>query len=147
MAYKQQQIEEIFDRIMEEIINGRSLRTILKDEGMPAPKVFYKWISEDDVKGKQYARACEHRADSIFDEIIEIADQSEYDTSTDEFGNEKQNHEWINRSRLRVDSRKWIASKLAPKKYGDKLDVDHTTLGESINIISLGSGKKPDGTT
>lgn len=146
MAYKKEQIEEIFNRIMSEIIHGRALRNILKDEGMPAPETFYVWLDQDESKSKRYARACEYRADAIFDEIIDIADDSSNDTEYTEQG-EKPNHEWISRSRLRVDSRKWIASKLAPKKYGDKIDVDHTTLGESINIISLGSGKKPDGIT
>lgn len=145
MAYKKEQIEEIFNRIMSEIIHGRALRNILKDEGMPAPETFYVWLDQDESKSKRYARACEYRADAIFDEIIDIADETDNDTIYDiETGAEKPNHEWIARSRLRVDSRKWIASKLAPKKYGDKIDVDHTTLGESINIISLGSGKKPD---
>ena len=151
MAYKKEQIEEIFNRIMSEIIHGRALRNILKDEGMPAPETFYVWLDQDESKSKRYARACEYRADAIFDEIIDIADETNNDTIILDLGDgivsEKPNHEWIARSRLRVDSRKWIASKLAPKKYGDKIDVDHTTLGESINIISLGSGKKPDGTT
>lgn len=146
MAYSEAQIDEIFNRIISHIINGRSLRTILKDDGMPAPETFYRWLSDDEKKSKHYARACEYRADAIFDEIIEIADDSSQDTDHTEFG-EKMNSEWVNRSRLRVDARKWIVSKLFPKKYGDKLDIDHSTLGESINVISLGSGKKPDGTT
>ena len=147
MAYSKEEIEEVFSLVMTRIIEGESLRAILRDKDTPSPETFYKWISEDDTKAKRYARACEYRADAIFDEIIEIADETSNDTIIDDDGNERPNHEWISRSRLRVDSRKWIASKLAPKKYGDKLDIDHTTLGESINIISLGSGKKPDEAT
>lgn len=144
MAYSEEKINEIFSQIMSHIINGRSLRTILKDHGMPSPETFYRWLNDDDKKAKHYARACEYRADAIFDEIIEIADESERDTIVHDDGRETANSEWINRSRLRVDARKWIASKLAPKKYGDKFEVDNKHEGEIIITRRVINGK--DGT-
>ena len=134
MAYTQVEIETLFNNILIEIENGKALRNILKEDEMPSTQTFYRWIDEDEEKSKQYARACEVRADAIFDEIIDIADDTSQDTIS-KGDAEVQNSEWISRSRLRVDARKWIASKLNPKKYGDKTDI--TTNGKNINSTIL----------
>ncbi len=75
----------------------------------------------------QYARAREAQAEVRADEIVDIADDESGDFTTDEDGKRVVNHEHIQRSRLRVDARKWVASKLLPKRYGDKLQ--HTGEG------------------
>jgi hypothetical protein len=144
MAYSDKERDIIFDSIVSEIEEkGSALRNILSKPDMPSSRTFYKWLDEDIDKVKQYARATEIRAEKLFDEIIDIADEKSNDTYTDETGKEYTNHEVINRSRLKIDARKWVLSKLNPKKYGDK--IDHTTDGEKItNIISLGSGNKPE---
>ena len=67
-------------------------------------------------------KAREAQADALFDEILEIADDSRNDTVHGENG-DTPNHEWIARSKLRIDTRKWMAAKLRPKVYGDKIDV------------------------
>lgn len=61
--------------------------------------------------------------DEMADEIVEISDETGKDTLTDADGNDRPNTEWISRSKLRVDSRKWLMSKVAANLYGDKLDV------------------------
>ena len=150
MAYSIEEIEDIFNKIIVEIENGRALRKILKeDENMPSTQTFYKWIDEDEVKSKQYARACEVRADAIFDDIIDIADDSSGDKKVVESG-EVIDSEFVARSRIRIDARKWIASKLNPKKYGDK--IQHSNDPENpINISILNidplSDATNDGTT
>jgi hypothetical protein len=129
---KQEAIDIILNEISE---NGKSVRSILDKADrniLPSNVTFCDWLSQDDKLVKQYARATEIRAEKIFDEILDIADESINDTYTDETGKEYTNHEVINRSRLRVDARKWVLSKMNPKKYGEK--IDHTTNGESINI-------------
>jgi len=142
MAYSEKEIEKIFNTICTEIQNGKALRNILKEKDMPSTSTFYEWLDLYDTKAKQYARACEIRADAIFDEIIDIADETSKDTIVTEKG-EIPNNEWISRSRLKVDARKWIASKLNPKKYGEKIQQEHS--GEiTTNVISLGSGIKPN---
>jgi hypothetical protein len=124
MAYSNKDINEIFDKILIQIECGRALRKILKDdENMPSTQTFYKWIDENNEKSKRYARACEVRAEIIFDDILSIADENTNDTYVDENGLEKVNQDVIQRSRLRIDARKWVLSKLNPKKFGDKLDV------------------------
>jgi len=126
MAYSATQIDEIFNSIIQRIELGESLRSILKDENMPSSQTFYIWINDDESKSKQYARATEIRADLIFDEMIEIADDGTNDFTKkllSEIEVEMLNSEHLQRSRLRIDTRKWILSKMNPKKYGDKLDL------------------------
>jgi len=139
MAYDK---DIVFPLILSQIEEGFSLRSILRSEDMPGRTVFFEWIKEDEEKANQYARSCEVRADIIFDEILEIADNTENDTIYTDKG-EIANTEWINRSRLRVDSRKWMLGKMNPKKYGEKIQKEHS--GEiTTTIISLGNGIKPN---
>ncbi len=96
---------------------------------MPAIQTIYLWLGCHPEFMAQYAQAREDQADTLADEIIDIADDSSHDTITDpETGEERANSEWINRSRLRVDARKWVAAKLKPRKYGDKLITENTTI-------------------
>ena len=83
------------------------------------------------------------QADYLADQIIEIADYSEHDTIEAEKG-EMENREWVNRSKLRVEARKWIASKLKPKQYGDKLDIDAKIESK---VVPEWLKEKPDGST
>ncbi len=89
----------------------------------------YRWLEEFEEFRNRYARAREAQADFLADEILEIADEANRDTITITKGGkqvEVENTEWTNRSKLRVDARKWIAAKLRPKKYGDRIDVAQT---------------------
>lgn len=154
MAYTKEKKEECFNWIIEEIESGKSLISSLNTNGMPSPTTFYKWIDEVDDKGiktieakekmERYARACEIRELILFDDILKIADKQDKDVDEVE-GIVVVNHNVINRSRLQIDSRKWILSKMNPKKYGDKTDL--TTNGKDINVINLGSGIDPDKTS
>lgn len=120
--------QELADYICAEIAEGRSLRSILReDEGMPAMSSVFKWLRLHPEFAEQYARAREAQADALADELLEIADDGRNDWMElrGEDGQPrgwKENGEAIQRSRLRVDTRKWIASKLKPKKYGDKIE-------------------------
>lgn len=79
-------------------------------------------------------RACELRAEALLDEMFDIADDTSKDVIEEDLGdgivNTRVNHEVIQRSRLRYDARKWLVTKLNPKKYGDKVDV--TSGGDKI---------------
>jgi hypothetical protein len=72
----------------------------------------------------------------MLDEILEIADDTSQDTTITDFG-PKPDTEWISRSKLRVDARKWAMSKLAPKKYGDAKSIDLTSKGERITGFTI----------
>lgn len=98
---------------------------------MPSVQTVLKWLRED-KNGflAQYTRAKEEQADLLVEDMLDIADDGTNDYMTIEKGDKTYNvedKEVTNRSKLRVETRKWIASKLKPKKYGDKLDVTSTS--------------------
>ena len=115
---------ELAAQICEHIAQGKSLRTIAEMEGTPHQATIMAWLdgSHPDFS-EQYARAREAQADKLAEETLLIADESSQDTYVDADGNVKTNTEAIQRSKLRVDTRKWLASKMAPKKYGDKVAI------------------------
>ena len=105
-------------------IDMLSLRKVCLSEDIPSMTKVLEWLKEDQEFAMQYARACDIRHEGLADEILDIADDSSRDTKIINKGGEDyeiENTEWVNRSKLRVDSRKWLLSKLAPKKYGDKI--------------------------
>ena len=121
--------QEIADRICEIIAtSNKSMRNICIELNI-APQTFLNWLNNNPEFLAQYTRAKEQQADFLADEILEIADDSLNDTKViykDGKPIEIENTEWVNRSKLRVEARKWIAAKLKPKKYGEKLDVTQT---------------------
>lgn len=129
MARPSDYTPDIADTICERIALGDSVRTITQSDDMPSERTVYVWLQKNIDFQQQYARARASQAERMLDEIIQIADDVSQDTEYGDAG-PKANAEWINRSRLRVDARKWAMSKLAPKKYGDKLDL--TSDGEKI---------------
>jgi hypothetical protein len=126
--------KDLADELCRRISHSKhGINTICKDESMPCEATIYNWLNDPTKKYflECYMRAREAQADFLGEEILSIADETENDTLINPVnGNESANTEWINRSRLRVDARKWLMSKLAPKKYGDKLDV--TTGGDKL---------------
>lgn len=129
MAYSQEQVDTIFARILIEIENGRALRSVLKDKDMPGSETFYVWVDESEEKAKQYARSCKLRADAKFDDI-----ENDYNTPPERDAlTGKIDTGWVALQRLKIDSKKWEASKLNPKKYGEKLQTDVTTNGKDVN--------------
>lgn len=125
------------DAIIAGITAGNSLRAVCRDgrekhDDFPAPSTFVTWVNQDEALeekdrtglAEQYARAMAARADHVFDEIFEIADDASNDWMETKFGPQL-NAEHVQRSRLRIDARKWALGKMAPKKYGDKVDVNH----------------------
>jgi hypothetical protein len=127
--------QEIAEEICEKIATTTlGLNAICAGERFPNVRTVYRWLMDDEDFCQMYTRAKEIQIDLLVEEIINISDDSENDTliSTSPGGEliEKPNAEWINRSRLRVDTRKWIAARLNRRKYGD--NIDHTTGGEQI---------------
>ncbi len=87
---------------------------------LPCFQTIYEWRYMYKEFGELYAQAKRVQADLLAEEILEICDESSGDVKYDKDGNESLNGEYVARSRLRVDTRKWMASKLLPKMYGDK---------------------------
>ena len=104
-------VAEIFSRMM----SGETIGKICapdRPDGMPGERTFYKRLAMDGAFAQEYARAREVQAHREVDEIKEIADSAIPES--------------VHVSRLQIDARKWRASKMASKKYGDKLDVNNT---------------------
>lgn len=114
--------QEICDAIS---CDSKGLRRLCEDHPhWPERRNIYHWMRKYPDFRLQYMQAKEHQIEALVDEILEIADDASHDTiiKTDKNGNEYEscNTEWMNRSRLRIETRKWLAAKLAPKIYGDK---------------------------
>lgn len=112
--------QRIADQICESLAEGQSLRRICAADGMPRLSSIFRWLESNQPFREQYARAREIQAETLAAEILDIADESSRDTYVDENGHTRTDWEVVGRSRLRVDARKWIASKLKPKVYGDR---------------------------
>ncbi len=116
--------QETADTICLRLSEGESLRAICRDDAMPCASTVFLWLTVHKEFSEQYARAREAQADHMAEEILQIADDGSNDTYPTENGLAV-NQDVIARSRLRVDARKWLAGKMAPKKYGDKIDLNH----------------------
>ena len=125
--------QKIADAICELIADGMSLRQICLQDNMPSRATVFKWLNDIAGFSDQYARAREEQAETLADEIVSIADDGLNDTYHDDEGNTRTNQDVIARSRLRVDARKWVASKLKPKKYGDS--IVHSGTGDKGEIV------------
>lgn len=84
----------------------------------PSRETMYQWLANNTSFADKYARAKQQQIELLVDEIIEISDDTSQDTIINENGTRTCNSEFIARSKLRIDSRKWLASKLVPKVYG-----------------------------
>ncbi|WP_208465701.1 terminase small subunit-like protein, partial [Escherichia coli] len=102
-------LPEVADDICALLASGESLVKVCKRPGMPAKATVFRWLSEHDDFRDKYAKATEARADSIFEEIFEIADTAIPDAAE------------VAKARLRVDTRKWALARMNPRKYGDKV--------------------------
>ena len=120
---------QLAEVVCESMRDGLSLRKACIEIGITA-STFLEWVSKDEVLADQYTRAREAMLDKMADELLEIADApvGTTDTGSTDSGA-------VQKQRLQVDSRKWLLSKLAPKKYGDK--VEQTLLGADGGAVQV----------
>jgi len=119
-------------KIIAEILNrvalGESVNKICgkdRDARLPSTVLFYEWLNSDTQMASEYERAREARAEAVFEEMLDIADDGTNDYTYGEDG-PYLDAEHVKRSRLRIDTRKWMLSRMMPRKYGEKLDVNHS---------------------
>ena len=118
--------EDLADEILLEMIQGKSLISISKRDDMPSKSTLMTWLKNNKEFQDQYARAIALRADYHAEEILDIADEVVTD------------HVQAQRQRTRVDARKWIASKLRPIRYGDKIQQEISGPGGKVPVINIG---------
>lgn len=121
---------EVVGAICDRLASGETLRGICRDDAMPDQTTVFRWLRQHEEFRLQYAQARETQADTWADEIVEISDDGSNDWMRRNHGEDDEgyrvNGEHVTRSRLRVDARKWLMSKAAPKKYGDKIVNEHS---------------------
>lgn len=112
--------QEAADEICERIADGESLRKICEDDHMPSRRSVLTWLDDEahEAFRAKYARAREAQADAMDDKILTTADNCTTDSAQAD--------------RVKIDAYKWRASKLAPKKYGEKLAVGGDETGVPI---------------
>lgn len=135
MARPSKYTQQLADLICERLSEGQSLRTVCKEEDVPSAQTVFSWMRIYPKFLEQYARAKQESADAMAEEIMDISDDGTNDWMEDQYMKGKSpgwkvNGEAVQRSKLRVDTRKWLMSKMKPKKYADKLDV--TTNGKDL---------------
>lgn len=123
--------DEMAELICDRIAAGESLRTICDDPDLPNRRTILRWLDDPNLVrfAAKYARAREAQGDAMDDKILAVADASTPETAAAD--------------RIKIDAYKWRASKLAPKKYGDKTAVEHSgTIGlEHWVLDSMGPVK------
>ena len=119
--------QEIADEICDRIAKGESLRAICADEEagwLPSARTVHRWIDGNEEFCQQYARAMEQRAEFKFEEAWSVAKAATPET--------------VSVARLQVDTIKWMAGKLSPKKYGDKVTNEHVGPdGGAVQIATI----------
>ena len=126
--------DELAATICARLAEGESLRSICRDDAMPDKATVMRWAQDNLAFRDQYTRARDALVEHWAEEIVQISDDGTNDTYEDENGT-RANQDVIARSRLRVDTRKWLMARMAPKKYGDKVTQEHT--GDPNNPVQV----------
>lgn len=143
MARPSEYSPEVVDAICDRMVNGQGLLKICADEGMPGRVTVYRWLASNPEFRKRFAEAREALMDFYAEQILNIAFDESGDVILDQGKDGKTsavaNHAKVQRDRLKVDSLKWTASRLFPKRYGDKMELlgQNVQEGESVNKIEL----------
>ena len=130
--------EAVAQVICERIIEGQSLREICRDPDMPGKDTVYKWLAVTPTFADAYTRAREHQCDAWADDMREIADDATNDymerIGKDGVSERVPDPETVQRSKLRIDTLKWLMSKYSPKRFGDRIDVNMSATVE-VGVI------------
>ena len=113
---------EIAAVICDRISRGESLKAICNTQGIPDQVVVYGWLGRQPEFAQMYARAREEQADTLADEIAALADE-EPRMVVDDKGVARIDSAWVQWQKNRVEARKWVAAKLKPKKWGERIQV------------------------
>lgn len=113
-------LPEVAADICSLLADGESLRSICKRPGMPNKATVFRWLRIHKEFCDQYAKATDSRADAVFEEMLDIADDAAEESAA------------VAKARLQIDTRKWVLSRMNPKKYGDRIQHD-----QSITVKNL----------
>jgi hypothetical protein len=125
MANKSTCIPSVVNDICEWIASGKSLRAYCRQPGKTPLTTVMEWLNNpenDDFRNK-YARAREIQAEVLADELMEIADEDKHDALK------------LQHDKMKIETRQWIAAKLLPKKYGNKLEFEDVSKQQRKLVI------------
>jgi len=148
MAYSEEEKSAAIENILDLVEKGLSAFKACEQTGIPR-KTFEDWTEKDDALSARYTRAREKRADHIFEEMLDIANTPQIGTieTAKEWGTEIKTADMIEHRRLQIETRKWMLGKMAPKRFGDKLDLTHANpdgTGLTIQVLRLSDAPKAD---
>ena len=127
--------DELADEICLRVANGRSVNSIINDKDMPSKTSIYEWLNIHSQFTDKYELALKQRADFHFDEMLGIVDDVMAESAE------------VAKARLQIDTRKWILSRMNPRKYGDNIQEDD---GNNDNVqpvqvtVNVRDARKPD---
>jgi hypothetical protein len=127
--------KELAEEMCRLIANGMSVRELCRRDDMPGMSTFFEWAALKSDFAELYAKAKKAQVEFLGEELLDIADDGTNDW-LERLGDDGKpigyavNGEHIQRSRLRIDTRKWVMAKLMPRKYGDKLETETT-----VNVV------------
>jgi hypothetical protein len=140
MSIRSEEWNPIIDDILAAIATTpKSLNSICaENDRFPTAKTFYQWMECDDALSERYARAKKAQLQVLADQIVDLSDNDricEKITIKADGTREVVIIDQVERTKLQIDSRKWLLAKLNPKKYGDRLEVQQTgdPLGDLIS--------------
>lgn len=132
--------KEVAAQICERLSDGETLRSICRDEGMPAWRTVYDWIAKDETLAASIARARDLGADAIAEDTIRMIDEPPERTATEH--GDKVDPGYVQWQKNRVEQRLKLLAKWNPKKYGDKLQLDGKVEGGFALVVNPAAPKK-----
>lgn len=107
--------DEIAERVLDQLAEGKSLVEICRADDMPSARTVHQWVADNPNFSQNYTRAREVQAEFMDDKVMQVAERAGEDPQA---------------AKVKIDAYKWRASHLAPKKYGTKLDL--TSAGDKL---------------
>ena len=131
--------KKLTQKICERLALGESMRSICSKKDMPGRRTVLRWLAKHDEFRDLHAEARQLQADYHFDEILDIADDATNDFMVRERADGSTetvlNQEHMQRSRLRIEGRKWVLARMSPKKYGDKVQLEADGDGGTVAFV------------
>ena len=139
---------KVAEKLCRKLMMGDSLRRACEDPQMPSMATVTRWLADHRMHEfrDMYYHARRVQAELRVDEIMDIADDTSLDwkpryNKKGEVIETVPDNEAIQRSRVRIDTRKWYASKLIPKIYGEKIEHDLDVTGDLAEILKAASNR------
>jgi hypothetical protein len=131
----------IIDGMMDRIAEGWTVKRAAQ-EFLITPAKFHSWVMRDPILAERYDEARRIQSETMMDDMIEIADNGENDTYIDSKGNKRTDYDVVQRSRLRLEQRRWHGSKMNPDRFGDKIKVDQKVETTVNHVEQLDAARR-----